>query len=60
NPDFEKLAGAYGIPSAKVDSLDDFKQAFDKMRDHNGPCLIEIITEKEIVTPGITLTDLRS
>lgn len=59
NPDFAKLASAYAIPSARVDNLEDFQQAFDKMREHNGPGLIEIITEQEIVTPSLTLSDLR-
>lgn len=59
NPEFDKLAQAYGLPAKKVTSLDEFKLAYDELDKNSGPCLIEIITSQDIVTPSIKLSDLR-
>ncbi|MDG1708728.1 MAG: thiamine pyrophosphate-binding protein, partial [Emcibacteraceae bacterium] len=59
NPEFDKLAIAYGLPAKKVTTLDEFKHAYMELDKVDGPCLIEIITSKDIVTPSISLSDLR-
>jgi acetolactate synthase I/II/III large subunit len=59
NPEFDKLAIAFGIPAKKVSSLAEFKAAYEELDKVNGPCLIEITTDPAIVTPSIMLTDLR-
>ena len=59
NPEFDKLAQAYGLPARKVTSLDDFKLAYEELDKTSGPCLIEIVTGQDILTPSLKLADLR-
>jgi acetolactate synthase-1/2/3 large subunit len=47
NPDFCKLAEAYGIPSMRVTSRDQIEASVEFARSHNGPVLIEYVVEKE-------------
>ena len=41
NPDFQKIAQAYDIPSARVSSLDELDEAIEKMMQTDGPFLLE-------------------
>ena len=41
NPDFQKIAQAYGIPSARVSSLDELDEAIENMMQTDGPFLLE-------------------
>lgn len=41
NPDFQKIAQAYDIPSARVSSLDELDDAIEKMMQTDGPFLLE-------------------
>ena len=41
NPDFQKIAKAYDIPSARVSSLDELDEAIEKMMQTDGPFLLE-------------------
>ena len=41
NPDFQKIAQAYDIPSARVSSLDELDDAIEKMMGTDGPFLLE-------------------
>ena len=45
NPDFQMVAGAYGIPSAKVSSIDDLDDAIEKMLSTEGPFFLEACVE---------------
>ena len=45
NPDFQMVAGAYGIPSARVTSLDDLDEAIEKMLSTKGPFFLEACVE---------------
>jgi acetolactate synthase-1/2/3 large subunit len=47
NPDFSKLATAYGIPSRQVTERKDTQDAIDFARNTQGPVLIEFVVEKE-------------
>lgn len=47
NPDFIKLAEAYGIPGMQVTSRDQVQESVEFARSHNGPTLIEYVVEKE-------------
>jgi acetolactate synthase-1/2/3 large subunit len=49
NPDFVKLAEAYGIPARRVTSRDEIEDAVNFARSINGPALIEFVVEKEEV-----------
>lgn len=54
NPDFCKLAEAYGIPSMRVTSRAQMQESVDFARSHAGPVLIEYVIEKEeIVYPMV-------
>ncbi len=55
NPDFCKLAEAYGIPAIRVTRREDIKEAVEKARAYtDGPFLIEFAVEKhDIVYPMV-------
>lgn len=61
SPDFCKLADAYGIPSRKVTSPDEVKDAIDFAQNvQEGPVILEFVVEKEdmvypMVSPGQAL-----
>jgi acetolactate synthase-1/2/3 large subunit len=54
NPDFVKLAEAYGIPAMRVTSREQIEESVRFARSINGPTLIEYMVEKEeIVYPMV-------
>ncbi len=62
-PDFQKLAAAYGIASARVASQAEFEAAFRKAADCGEPYLIECMIETDktvhpMVSAGSPVTDL--
>lgn len=59
NPDFAKLAEAYGALGIRVEKTEDFPAAFARARAHNGPALIELITDPEAISVSTTITKLR-
>jgi acetolactate synthase-1/2/3 large subunit len=59
NPDFAALARAYGIPAMQVKTINDFIETFTELNRTAGPALIEIITDPDVITPSIMLSDLR-
>ena len=63
NPDFAKLAGAYGIPARRVLETKDVVPAIDFARETEGPVLVEFVVEKEeivypMVPAGADLDDM--
>jgi acetolactate synthase-1/2/3 large subunit len=48
NPDFVKLAGAYGIPGRRVDRHEDVAAAIQEARSCPGPFLLEFRVEQEL------------
>jgi len=63
NPDFAALARAYGAYGARVERTDDFAQSLDDalahLRTFGLPALIEILSDPEIITPGLTIQALQ-
>ncbi|MCX6005009.1 MAG: biosynthetic-type acetolactate synthase large subunit [Chloroflexi bacterium] len=62
NPDFVKIAEAYGIKGVKVSKKIDVRPAIEKAMEHKGPFLIEFVVEPEenvypFVPPGKTLVE---
>jgi len=62
NPDFVKIAEAYGIKGLKVSKKIDVRPAIHKAMEHKGPFLIEFIVEPEenvypFVPPGKTIVE---
>jgi acetolactate synthase-1/2/3 large subunit len=49
NPDFVKLAEAYGIPAMRVTSRDQIAASVEFARANKGPALIEYVVEREEV-----------
>jgi acetolactate synthase-1/2/3 large subunit len=63
NPDFIKLAEAYGIPARRVEDRDEVGEAVDFARDTSGPVLLEFVVEMEeavfpMVPSGADLDDM--
>ena len=64
NPDFCKLADAYGIPNRLVTKRDEIEEAVEFARGIDGPTLIEFVVEKEemvypMVPAGADLHDMK-
>jgi len=47
SPDFLTLASAYGIEAARVTRSSELENAVESMLKHNGPFLLEVVSEKE-------------
>ncbi len=64
NPDFCKLAEAYGIPTRQITSRDEVEDAVAYARSIDGPVLLEFVVEKEemvypMVPTGADLHDMK-
>jgi len=64
NPDFLKLAEAYGIPSKRVSRCGDVRATVTEMWETSGPYLVEVVCEKEenvfpMVPAGASIADIR-
>jgi acetolactate synthase-1/2/3 large subunit len=54
NPDFVKLADAYGIPSRRVTRREEIEEVVEWARNTDGPVLIEFLVETDdIVYPMV-------
>jgi acetolactate synthase-1/2/3 large subunit len=47
NPDFVRIAEAYGIPALRVDAREGLGAAIDTMLEHPGVFLLEVAVERE-------------
>jgi acetolactate synthase-1/2/3 large subunit len=64
SPDFVQLAKAYGIDGASVNDREYLKDALQKMLEHNGSYLLEVIVGKEnnvfpMVPQGCSVSEIR-
>lgn len=64
NPDFIKLADAYGIKAVKVEERDGLSEAVADMLLHNGPYFLEVVVEKEdnvfpMIATGCSVEEVR-
>ena len=46
NPDFVKLAEAYGIKGIRVSKQDELESAINEANNHNGPVIVDFVIEK--------------
>jgi len=46
NPDFVKLAEAYGIKGIRVTKQDELESAINEANNHNGPVVVDFVIEK--------------
>jgi acetolactate synthase-1/2/3 large subunit len=63
NPDFLKIADAYGIPGLRVDNKEDVESAIQQAQAHQGPFLIDFRVEPfanvfPMVAPGKSNVDM--
>lgn len=59
NPDFAALARAYGAHGETVAKTEEFAPAFERCLQSGGPALIEIRLDPEVITPRLTLSQIR-
>tara|TARA_B100000029_G_scaffold347951_1_gene340299 strand:- start:220 stop:651 length:432 start_codon:yes stop_codon:yes gene_type:complete len=59
NPDFVLFAQAFGAYGERVEKTEDFADAFNRARHSGKPALIELVVDKEAITPTTTLTAIR-
>lgn len=64
NPDFVKLADAYGIAGAKIEHRADLALGIEKMLNHKGAYLLEVVVEAEqnvfpMVPAGCSVAEMR-
>jgi acetolactate synthase-1/2/3 large subunit len=62
NPDFVKLAAAFGIEAARITRREDVLPSLRRAKAHRGPYLLEMVVEPEtcvypMVAPGKTLAE---
>jgi acetolactate synthase-1/2/3 large subunit len=64
NPDFARLAEAYGVFGMAAETTDEFAialaQALAFIREKHLPAIIELRTDPEVITPNATLTAIRA
>ncbi|KAA0968519.1 thiamine pyrophosphate-binding protein [Aureimonas fodinaquatilis] len=60
NPDFVKLAQAFGFHSERVDTTAGFAAAFDRATAAPNGAVLELIIDKESLTPRQTLSQIRA
>lgn len=60
NPDFAKLAKAYEIYSARVETNAQFDVALAQAIKETGPSLLHLVLNAEIITPDQTISEIRN
>jgi acetolactate synthase I/II/III large subunit len=63
NPDFIMIGKGFGIEGHKVEVREDLDSGIQKMIDHDGPYLLEVVIEKEdnvfpMVPSGASVSDV--
>ena len=59
NPDFVKLAEAFGGWAERVEATDDFAPALARSMERQGIRLLHLVTDVEVITNQTTISDLR-
>jgi acetolactate synthase-1/2/3 large subunit len=60
NPDFAKLAEAYGGYGEVVERTEDFAPAFERARSAGRPALLELRIDPEAITVTQSLSEIRA
>ncbi|HBT46461.1 MAG TPA: biosynthetic-type acetolactate synthase large subunit [Peptococcaceae bacterium] len=63
NPDFVKLAEAYGVPAVRVTEVSQLTEALETALEHKGPFLVDVKVDREenvlpMVPPGAHLREM--
>jgi acetolactate synthase-1/2/3 large subunit len=64
NPNFQLLADAYGIANAQVSERKELKNSVEKMINHKGAYVLEVMVGKELnifpmISPGTSVSEMR-
>jgi len=59
NPDFVAIGQAYGMHAERVETADAFPDAFARASASKSGALLELMVDKESLTPGRTLSQIR-
>ena len=59
NPDFVLFAQSFGAFGERVEKTEEFGKVFERARASGRPALIELMVDKEAITPSATLTGIR-
>jgi len=64
NPDFQKIAEGFGVPSGQLSSREDLKETLQDLASKEGPFMLEVKVEKEgnifpMVPAGGTVSEMR-
>lgn len=59
NPDFAMLARSYGCFGETVTRTEQFAGAWERACFHDGPSLVELQVDPELITPTQTITEIR-
>jgi len=61
NPDFAEVARAIGLHASRVETSDDLEPALAEAFAHDGPALVNVITERQEMTvpPSVTAAQLK-
>ena len=59
NPDFVKLAAAYGIYGEKVTETSQFAAAFERAKASPTGAIIELIIDQQDITPFRTMDEIK-
>jgi acetolactate synthase I/II/III large subunit len=60
NPDFVKLADAYGCAAARITRTEDFTPVFRDALTARVPTLIELVVDRELANPRQSFSDIRA
>jgi acetolactate synthase-1/2/3 large subunit len=60
NPDFVAIGRAFGMVAERVERTEDFAPAFARARESATGALLELVVDKEALTPKRTLSQIRS
>ena len=60
NPDFAAYARAFGGHGERVENTDEFAAAFERCVASGKPSIIHCLTNPELLTPAMTITQLRA
>lgn len=60
NPDFVKLAQAYGAYGERVNTAAEFVDAFLRADAFEGPSVLELVLDPETISPNFSLSELRA
>ena len=58
NPDFVDMAKNFGARGERVEVTEDFMPALERALKHEGPAVIELLIDREALTPNATLSEI--